>query len=71
MADSMDVDAGGPAGEAAGGGSGAPAAGGGTPPGSRPSPLFNYVVSAQPPTAVTHAAVGHFTAGSAVNLILG
>ena len=37
----------------------------------RPSPLFNYVVSAQAPTAVTHAVVGHFTSAGDVNLILG
>jgi hypothetical protein len=37
----------------------------------RASPLFNYVVTAQPPTAVTHAVVGHFTGPGDVNLILG
>lgn len=40
-------------------------------PAARPSPLFNYVVSAQQPTAVTQAVVGNFTAPGDVNLILG
>jgi hypothetical protein len=35
------------------------------------SPMYNYVVTAQPPTAVTQAVVGHFTGPADVNLILG
>ena len=31
---------------------------------------YNYVVNAQKPTAVSHAAVGHFTSPSDTNLIL-
>ena len=32
---------------------------------------YNYVVSAQKPTAVTHSAVGNFTSAESLNLILG
>ena len=32
--------------------------------------IYNYVVSAQRPTAVTQSAVGHFTSPDALNLIL-
>lgn len=35
------------------------------------SPMYNYVVTAQQATAVTHAVVGHFTGPGDVNLILG
>ncbi|KAI8467206.1 MAG: mono-functional DNA-alkylating methyl methanesulfonate N-term-domain-containing protein [Monoraphidium minutum] len=35
------------------------------------SPTYNYVVTAQQATAVTHAVVGHFTGPGDVNLILG
>jgi hypothetical protein len=35
------------------------------------SPQYNYVVSAQQATAVTQAAVGHFTGAGDVNLVLG
>jgi hypothetical protein len=35
-----------------------------------PSTLYNYVVSAQQPTAVTHAAVGNFMAPGEINLVL-
>lgn len=60
MEDKMDVDA------AAGAG---PAAA--TVSKTASSPLFNYVVSAQQPTAVTHAVVGNFTGPADVNLLLG
>jgi DNA damage-binding protein 1 len=32
--------------------------------------LHNYVVTAQKPTAVTHAIVGHFTGPTDINLIV-
>jgi hypothetical protein len=32
--------------------------------------VHNYVVTAQKPTAVTHAIVGHFTSPSDINLIV-
>ena len=32
--------------------------------------VFNYVVTAHKPTAVTHAVVGNFTSPSDVNLIV-
>jgi hypothetical protein len=32
---------------------------------------YNYVVSAQKPTAVTHSVVGNFTSSTDVNLVLG
>jgi DNA damage-binding protein 1 len=32
--------------------------------------VHNYVVTAQKPTAVTHAIVGHFTSPTDINLIV-
>jgi hypothetical protein len=55
MAESMDVE------DAAAGGPSRP----------QSSPMYNYVVTAQQPTAVTQAVVGHFTGPGDVNLILG
>lgn len=43
------------------GGAGAPTAGGGG--------VYNYVVTAHKPTAVTHAVVGNFTSPTDLNLI--
>lgn len=63
--DQMDVDA-----VAGAGGAAGPAGAASTSSSSRASPLFNYVVSAQQPTAVTHAVVGNFTSPADVNLIL-
>ena len=33
--------------------------------------MYNYVVSAQKPTAVNFSCVGHFTSASDINLVVG